>query len=63
VHRAAACRRGSPPLAFNLYPAVATRYYSFTKYDLIGQPEWSALNYKFMFTEDPQFWLAMRNTL
>jgi multiple sugar transport system permease protein len=51
-------------LVFNLYPAIATLYYSFTKYDLLGQPQWVGLfNYKFMFTEDPQFWLAMRNTL
>jgi len=51
-------------LAFNLYPAVATLFYSFTKYDLVGEPQWVGLfNYKFMFTGDPNFWLAMRNTV
>ncbi|MDP9295877.1 MAG: sugar ABC transporter permease, partial [Actinomycetota bacterium] len=51
-------------LAFNLYPALATLYYSFTKYDLVSPPQWVGLfNYRFMFTSDPDFWLAMRNTL
>jgi multiple sugar transport system permease protein len=51
-------------LVFNLYPAVATLYYSFTKYDLVGSPRWVGFfNYRFMFTNDPNFWLAMRNTL
>jgi multiple sugar transport system permease protein len=52
-------------LVFILYPMVATLYFSFTHYDgLIGSPQWVGLaNYKFMFTSDPNFWLAMRNSI
>src|SRR5436190_2157947 len=50
--------------AFILYPMVASLYYSFTNYDLLSQPHWVGLsNYKFMFTSDPFFWQAMRNTV
>ena len=50
--------------AFILYPALASHYYSFTNYDLLSAPEFVGLdNYRFMFTKDPQFWQAMRNTL
>jgi multiple sugar transport system permease protein len=49
---------------FFLYPLVATVYFSFTHYDLLSNPQWvGTSNYRFMFTEDPQFWLAVRNTL
>ncbi len=51
-------------LVFILYPMVSSLYFSFTKYDLLGQPTWVGLaNYKFMFTSDPIFWVAVRNTL
>ena len=50
--------------AFIAYPALASLYYSFTNYDLLSAPEFVGLeNYRFMFTKDPQFWQAMRNTL
>jgi multiple sugar transport system permease protein len=50
--------------AFYLYPMLATLYFSFTHYDILTQPKWVGLsNYRFMFTSDPQFWLAMRNTV
>jgi multiple sugar transport system permease protein len=50
--------------AFILYPMLASLYYSFTHFDLFSQPQWVGLaNYKFMFTSDPFFWQAMRNTL
>jgi multiple sugar transport system permease protein len=49
---------------FILYPALASLYYSFTNYDLLSTPSFVGLdNYRFMFTKDPQFWQAMRNTL
>jgi multiple sugar transport system permease protein len=49
---------------FILYPALASLYYSFTNYDLLSTPTFVGLdNYRFMFTEDPQFWQAMRNTI
>ncbi len=49
---------------FYLYPMLASLYFSFTQYDLLSQPRWTGLsNYKYMFTNDPSFWLAMRNTV
>jgi multiple sugar transport system permease protein len=49
---------------FILYPMISSLYFSFTKYDLLGQPQWVGLaNYKAMFTVDPIFWTAVRNTL
>jgi len=51
-------------VVFYVYPMLATLYFSFTHYDILSQPKWVGLsNYKFMFTSDPQFWQAMRNTL
>jgi multiple sugar transport system permease protein len=51
-------------IVFYLYPMLASLYFSFTRYDLLSQPHWVGLaNYRFMFTSDPQFWSAMRNTL
>jgi multiple sugar transport system permease protein len=51
-------------LVFILYPMLATLYFSFTKYDLLTPPRWVGLfNYRFMFTSDPRFWQAVRNTL
>ena len=42
----------------------ASLYYSFTSYDLLSSPRWVGLaNYRFLFTEDPLFWQAVRNTL
>ena len=47
-----------------LYPMLATLYFSFTRYDLLSDPEWYGLqNYVYMFTKDPNFWVAVRNTL
>jgi multiple sugar transport system permease protein len=47
-----------------LYPMLSSLYFSFTRYSLLSNPEWIGLqNYSFMFTKDPFFWLAMRNTL
>jgi multiple sugar transport system permease protein len=51
-------------LVFILYPMIATLYFSFTHYDLFGTPQWVGLsNYHFMFFDDPNFWLAMRNSI
>lgn len=51
-------------VVFILYPMLASLYFSFTKYDILTQPEWVGLaNYQFMFTKDPMFWTAVRNTL
>jgi multiple sugar transport system permease protein len=51
-------------LVFTLYPIVSSFYFSFTHYDLLSTPIWNGLdNYKFMFTKDPFFWIAVRNTI
>ena len=43
---------------------LATLYFSFTRYDLLSDPEWYGLqNYVYMFTKDLNFWVAVRNTL
>ena len=48
---------------FTLYPVLASLYYSFTHYDLLSTPRWiGTANYTFMFTKDPFFWTAVRNT-
>ena len=47
-----------------LYPMVSSLYFSFTKYTLLSSPEWIGTeNYRLLFTRDPFFWLAIRNTL
>jgi multiple sugar transport system permease protein len=51
-------------IAFYVYPMISTLYFSFTQYDITSTPKWVGLsNYTFMFTKDPQFWQAMRNTI
>jgi multiple sugar transport system permease protein len=51
-------------LAFILYPMLSSFYFSFTKFNLLQTPQWVGLfNYRFMFSHDPNFWLAVRNTL
>jgi multiple sugar transport system permease protein len=49
---------------FTLAPMIASLYWSFTKYQLPAPPKWiGTLNYEFMFTKDPFFWIAVRNTI
>ena len=51
-------------LIFTLAPMIASLYWSFTKYQLPAPPKWiGTLNYQFMFTKDPFFWVAVRNTI
>jgi multiple sugar transport system permease protein len=51
-------------LGFILYPMLATLYYSFMRYDLLSNPEpYGIQNYVYMFTKDPNFWVAVRNTI
>jgi multiple sugar transport system permease protein len=46
------------------YPLLASIYYSFTRYDLVSDPQWIGLrNYQYLFTEDPNVWQAAGNTL
>jgi multiple sugar transport system permease protein len=51
-------------LAFQLYPTLASLYYSFTTYSILDAGSWVGLtNYQTMFTQDPEFWTAVGNTL
>src|SRR3954447_2369171 len=46
------------------YPLIANLYLSFTHYDLLSPPRWIGLaNYKYLFSQDPQTWTAIKNTL
>src|SRR5207237_9659609 len=50
--------------AFFGYPLVMSAYLSFTHYDLLSPPKWIGLsNYRYLLTQDPQVWPAVRNTL
>ena len=50
-------------LAFTVYPMLSSLYFSFTSYDLLSTPRWiGTANYPFMFTKDPLFWTAVKNT-
>jgi multiple sugar transport system permease protein len=47
-----------------LYPMLSSLYFSFTKYSLLSAPQWIGFeNYRLLFTRDPFFWLAIRNTV
>ena len=51
-------------LIFFVYPLIASVYYSFTRFDLVSDPEWIGLrNYEYLFTKDPKVWIAAGNTL
>jgi len=51
-------------LVFFVYPLLASVYYSFTRYDLVTDPEWIGFrNYEYLFTKDQKVWLAAGNTL
>jgi multiple sugar transport system permease protein len=50
--------------AFFVFPFGANVYYSLTHYDLLSSPRWVGLaNYRYLFSEDPEVWPAVRNTL
>jgi multiple sugar transport system permease protein len=50
-------------LAFTAYPMLSSLFFSFTRYDLLGEPVPVGLaNYRFLL-HDPLFWQAMKNTL
>jgi len=51
-------------LMFTLIPLGASLYYSFTRYDLLGDPTWIGLrNYNLLLTNDADFRVVMYNTL
>lgn len=50
-------------LVFTTYPVLATFYLSFTEYNILQPPSWIGLeNYQTIFTEDPAFLKAVRNS-
>lgn len=50
--------------AFNLYPLLASFYYSFTSYNVLTSPEWIGFeNYKELFFNDSLFLISLKNTL
>ena len=50
-------------LVFTAYPVLATFYLSFTDYNILQPPSWVGLeNYQTIFSEDPAFWKAARNS-
>lgn len=51
-------------LLFNLYPLVASFYYSFTSYNVLSAPEWVGTeNYRELFFKDSLFFVSLKNTL
>ncbi len=50
-------------LVFLAFPVVFALYMSFTEWDILTSPEFVGLqNYREMFTEDPLFWVSLRNS-
>jgi multiple sugar transport system permease protein len=50
-------------LAFNLYPAIASLYYSFTNFKILQEPRWTGLDNYTKLINDPLFWKSLTNTL
>jgi multiple sugar transport system permease protein len=50
-------------LAFNLYPAFASLYYSFTNFKILQTPRWVGLDNYALLLRDPLFWKSLGNTL
>ncbi|AMM19883.1 sugar ABC transporter permease [Frondihabitans sp. PAMC 28766] len=51
-------------LIFFVYPLLASVYFSFTRYNQLSSPQWvGLLNYRYLFTQDPQVGAAALNTL
>ncbi len=50
-------------IAITLGPVLVSLYLSFTRYNILKPPRWVSLeNYIYMFTEDPDFWPAVKVT-
>jgi len=50
-------------LAFNLYPAIASLYYSFTNFKILQEPRWVGPDNYTALINDPLFWKSLGNTL
>lgn len=49
-------------LIFTLYPFVMTLYYSFTKFSIVGSPEWIGIDNFVNLAGDELFWKSLYNT-
>jgi multiple sugar transport system permease protein len=50
-------------IVFTASPVLASLYYSFTRWNLLSTPKWQAFdNYIELITEDPLFWITIKNT-
>lgn len=50
-------------VGLTLYPAIASAYWSLTRYTTVAAPQWIGLaNYQRLFTSDPNFPLSLGNT-
>ena len=50
-------------VVFAAYPVLGTFYLAFTEYSILEPPKWVGLqNFRTMFTEDPAFWTAVKNS-
>ena len=50
-------------IVFAAYPVLGTFYLAFTEYSILEPPKWVGLqNFRTMFTEDPAFWTAVKNS-
>ena len=50
-------------IVFAAYPVLGTFYLAFTEYSVLEPPKWVGLqNFRTMFTEDPAFWTAVKNS-
>ena len=50
-------------LCFNLYPALASLYYSFTAFKILQAPRWIGLDNYAAMVNDPLFWKSLGNTV
>jgi multiple sugar transport system permease protein len=50
-------------LGFNLYPAIASLYYSFTNFKILQSPRWVGLDNYTGLIHDPLFWKSLGNTM
>jgi multiple sugar transport system permease protein len=50
-------------VAFYLYPALASLYYSFTDFKILDAPRWVGLDNYARLGSDPLFWKSLGNTL
>ena len=50
-------------IIFTASPVLASLYYSFTRWSLLSTPKWQGFdNYIELFTNDPLFWVTIKNT-